>query len=682
MGKARLLLVVLAVFMTNISSSNAVQVDLSGDKLQQYFLILERYVLPFLVVATIVLLCGYIASRIFNRRQRRHADETEIQVPKATPEEGTAAFLRELKTSPPIKDPENTDAPQFEASRRRNIGQEFREPKFSIGPSGGYVRAEQEDHDEKPPLLLQVTAAAERDEASPADETDSDEQSGGAYVAVGRWDDPAPAEPNGDDRSAASDSFSLDRSMDDHDDDTPSVEPFEASNGEETPARLSGWSASAPLVTSAIDRFGSDDSLSRSDDAEADDTYPETEPDGSSMDLSETVRLDDASDLAEDSVAANYDAEYSLADRLDAAPVDDIDEAVADDLLADEDQVVEEVQAIIDEEALTLVDAASNDDTPAPVDFATDESPIPEPVDGRDAYGFDDSDAAVPNFSEADPDDSYTDQWDVRDREELAGTSAEADDEDAPARLESVDDGDDVEPLSRDEAPRPNEADVPAMLLSDEAVVEEPAESEDIAAPSAEQPSFADAEPEGAVVHPLPGTTEPSIDAPTGADWDKAYAALCDLMDDLDHAATQVQGNIELVSGFERAKSELSVEDIQKLRVSGLDLLDDLANELAVLGEGVGEELAEGCARANDFNRVVARLEQMAEDEPLDEGWNELIVAHLSKTQESLERVKKTIASVVPLDERDGEPDSDLGGSDPAVSSATSRRFPFGRKRG
>ncbi|MGI9385970.1 MAG: hypothetical protein ACR2OX_00935, partial [Methyloligellaceae bacterium] len=204
MRKLRLLLIVPAVFLLNISSLSAVQINLSSDNLEQYFQILELYVLPFLVVATIVLLCGYIVSRIFNRRQRRLAEEAEMHAPKATPEEGTAAFLRELKSTPPIRDPEASDTPRLRTSRNRDIGQEFREPKFSIGPSGAKGRDDLDAKDVESPLLLQVaSAAANRSLAAEAVDQDNDDNKP-SYTPIGRWDEPVRSGAAKEDQAAAS----------------------------------------------------------------------------------------------------------------------------------------------------------------------------------------------------------------------------------------------------------------------------------------------------------------------------------------------------------------------------------------------------------------------------------------------------------------------------------------------
>jgi hypothetical protein len=101
-----------SVFWLSIAHANAVQINLSGDYIDRYFRILEDYVLPLMVVSTVVLFCGYLASRVYHRtvtpREPRRDDEDGMF---ASAEDGTAAFLRELKATPPISDPEPDQEP-------------------------------------------------------------------------------------------------------------------------------------------------------------------------------------------------------------------------------------------------------------------------------------------------------------------------------------------------------------------------------------------------------------------------------------------------------------------------------------------------------------------------------------------------------------------------------------------
>ena len=106
------------VFLLSTADAHAVQISLSGDSIDRYFLILEHYVLPLMVVSTIVLFCGYLASRIYSRTvQRKQPDGDDDEFAPAAPRQassdaGTAAFLRELRTTPPIEDPEPQSEPK------------------------------------------------------------------------------------------------------------------------------------------------------------------------------------------------------------------------------------------------------------------------------------------------------------------------------------------------------------------------------------------------------------------------------------------------------------------------------------------------------------------------------------------------------------------------------------------
>ncbi len=92
------------LFLSSLPA-RAVRINLGNDGVEQYFYILELYILPALVVITVVLLCGYIAGRFFNRRSKNDApaEEPSAELEK---EEGTAAFLKELRSTPPIRDAE------------------------------------------------------------------------------------------------------------------------------------------------------------------------------------------------------------------------------------------------------------------------------------------------------------------------------------------------------------------------------------------------------------------------------------------------------------------------------------------------------------------------------------------------------------------------------------------------
>ncbi len=105
-----------AVFCLSIAHANAVQINLSGDYIDRYFRILEDYVLPLMVVSTIVLFCGYLASRVYHRTvTRKEPGRDEDNEIFESPEEGTAAFLRELKATPPIEDQEPKREPRLRA---------------------------------------------------------------------------------------------------------------------------------------------------------------------------------------------------------------------------------------------------------------------------------------------------------------------------------------------------------------------------------------------------------------------------------------------------------------------------------------------------------------------------------------------------------------------------------------
>ena len=112
----RTIQIVGAVFLLSIARAYAVQISLSGDYIDRYFRILEDYVLPLMVVSTIVLFCGYLASRVYHRTvTRKPAGRDEEEDSYESAEEQTAAFLRELKATPPIEDQEPKREPRLRA---------------------------------------------------------------------------------------------------------------------------------------------------------------------------------------------------------------------------------------------------------------------------------------------------------------------------------------------------------------------------------------------------------------------------------------------------------------------------------------------------------------------------------------------------------------------------------------
>ena len=106
-----------AVFSLSIARAYAVQINLSGDYIDRYFRVLEDYVLPLMVVSTIVLFCGYLASRVYHRTVTRREPGRDEDEDRSfdSPEEGTAAFLRELKATPPIEDSDPKREPRIKA---------------------------------------------------------------------------------------------------------------------------------------------------------------------------------------------------------------------------------------------------------------------------------------------------------------------------------------------------------------------------------------------------------------------------------------------------------------------------------------------------------------------------------------------------------------------------------------
>jgi hypothetical protein len=156
----RKFIILVSVFSLSIARAYAIQISLSGDSMDRYFQILEQYVLPLMVVSTIVLFCGYLASRVFHRTVSHREDgAVERGGRSGAAEDGTEAFLRELKATPPIDDAESRHEPRTKAThpllRRRQAARE----------------ADLESLDDAPPARPLTAERSGRGDAAPADDS-------------------------------------------------------------------------------------------------------------------------------------------------------------------------------------------------------------------------------------------------------------------------------------------------------------------------------------------------------------------------------------------------------------------------------------------------------------------------------------------------------------------------------
>lgn len=111
----------------------AARTRLASEGMENYFYILERYILPLLVVLTIVLFFGYAASRLLKRRNRgRRPPLTEPD--NIDKEEGTATFLKELTSTPPIRDPASEHEPHMDMKKTDTPLGRKTEPSLSATP--------------------------------------------------------------------------------------------------------------------------------------------------------------------------------------------------------------------------------------------------------------------------------------------------------------------------------------------------------------------------------------------------------------------------------------------------------------------------------------------------------------------------------------------------------------------
>lgn len=94
-----------------------------------------------------------------------------------------------------------------------------------------------------------------------------------------------------------------------------------------------------------------------------------------------------------------------------------------------------------------------------------------------------------------------------------------------------------------------------------------------------------------------------------------------------------------IVDGYEAAREGLDLEAIGGMRVAGIEIPDGADSVLLRLGEDASESAVAGYDEIGRFNHVVDRLAEMAQNQPLDEGWNELLQDRIVAAAHSLSLV-------------------------------------------
>ncbi len=501
MNICRYALTVLIVCLLTIGQANAVQINLSGENVEQYFRILEVYVLPFLVVSTIVLLCGYIASKIYNRRLNKSVEDLVAE--KRSPDlrdEGTAAFLREITTTPPIKDPVPDREPRLRLRRRRS--------KKTVAPVDVAPRIAIEDRPkpdvdtEQPggvqePLLLRVPSAVPA-----SDHADK----------VAMADEPAVIDPD----VGVVEDDTTDDLADLPTEPKPPVMPVPPLTAEPPP----------PLDTQETPEPAVFDEVSGADRAIA------VEP-------GDAPYLEAPFDLR-----TGYDR---TAEIVPSEPPEMLSEAT--------DKPPAYTPPV--RSADLPLDMKLN----GPADDATMEEPEPED-DGLRPPALD-----------------RTEWW--------ADASA------PPDPIEPV------EPI----------------------------------------------EPSVGVVQPL----KPVVDT-SSRERRNAEKAATEIVRSLDRITSSLQHNMTVLADHIRHRRGLLLEDVQGLRISGFSAGVDVAERLRALDQQSVTDVHDSYAAVDGLNRIIDRLEQMAADEALDEGWNELIRTRLSETIYAVGQGKKTLLPHLPAD--------------------------------
>jgi len=131
--------------------------------------------------------------------------------------------------------------------------------------------------------------------------------------------------------------------------------------------------------------------------------------------------------------------------------------------------------------------------------------------------------------------------------------------------------------------------------------------------------------------------------APPSPDLEAARARAGEIVDSLDYIASVLQQGNTLIADRIKIKQGLELEDIRGMRVTGFDEPQGVLEDLRKLGGDVATEVLATYAAVAKFNNILRRLEQMAESEPLDEGWNDLLRARMSEMLYVVGQVRKTL---------------------------------------
>lgn len=470
-------------FLLSTAQAHAVQISLSGDNIDRYFRILEHYVLPLMVVSTIVLFCGYVASRIYHRTVARTQNGLEDEAPlddtAASPYDGTAAFLRELRATPPIEDIEPK-----------------REPK---------VRAQH-------PLLRKRAANA-------------------AAALRAR-----PAAPEARQPAAPA-----------------AMEPAPSAN--------------------AL-RFNLSNRL-------ADRPQPERTHEPRSEPQIETPPLFDPPDMFEPDAPPRF--------RETQAPAP-----------AHDDGGGEEAQRTA----------------------AEDTHPV---AGGR------------------------------RSRRDLLAGGA----------LRAGRDGDEMAERANDREPERTKLDPPPIATTSNWWQD-----------SEDAPRSVSSEPSEAIVQALKMSP-----APSGPDMEAAKARAGEIGDSLDYVASVLQQAATLLAERMQIKKGLEQDEVRAMRVTGFAPPKGMEEDLRKLGGDVAQEVASACDAVTKFDQVLHRLEQMSENEPLDEGWNDLLRTRISDTLYAVGQVRKTLGGYRPALKKPGRSPDNRSRPGGAAGGGPDRPVPVGRRQ-
>lgn len=246
---------------------------------------------------------------------------------------------------------------------------------------------------------------------------------------------------------------------------------------------------------------------------------------------------------------------------------------------------------------------------------------------------------------------------------------------------------------AREDRPPPSEERIAQLRQRADRLLSERADASEQAQAGSEAAAAAADSPDA----PMPGSEtgpdrrEPTVSVvqaltsppphPAAPDVEATKARAAEIVDSLDYIASVLQQGTVLLAERRKSRQGLSLDEVRTLRVTGYDEPQHVLEDLRYLGGDAPEEVLTAYAAVSSFNGIVTRLEQMAESEPLDEGWNDLVRARVSDTIYKVGQVRKTLGIYRRTPGRAANTGMSAGAADDEPGEGTAKSVPIGRRQ-